>query len=195
MTQPEPAPLVVVISGPSGAGKDTVIGVALDLDPSLSKVATAKTRAPRPGEVEGVHHVFLTDDEFQRWIAEDAFLEHVEIYGHRSGVPKAAVDDLLSQGLTPILRTDVQGARTLKANLKDALLVFVTAPDLDSLERRMRSRAAETEDEIVARLAEAEAEMAEAGWFDLVIVNDDGSHDDAARELVRAIAAARRRDH
>ena len=195
MTQPEPAPLVVVISGPSGAGKDTVIGAALDLDPSLSKVATAKTRAPRPGEVEGVHHVFLTDDEFQRWIAEDAFLEHVEIYGHRSGVPKAAVDDLLSQGLTPILRTDVQGARTLKANLKDALLVFVTAPDLDSLERRMRSRAAETEDEIVARLAEAEAEMAEAGWFDLVIVNDDGSHDDAARELVRAIAAARRRDH
>ena len=195
MTQPEPAPLVVVISGPSGAGKDTVIGAALDLDPSLSKVATAKTRAPRPGEVEGVHHVFLTDDEFQRWIAEDAFLEHVEIYGHRSGVPKAAVDDLLSQGLTPILRTDVQGARTLKANLKDALLVFVTAPDLDSLERRMRSRAAETEDEIVARLAEAEAEMAEAGWFDLVIVNDDGAHDDAARELVRAIAAARRRDH
>lgn len=195
MTQPEPAPLVVVISGPSGAGKDTVIGAALNLDPSLSKVATAKTRAPRPGEVEGVHHVFLTDDEFQRWIAEDAFLEHVEIYGHRSGVPKAAVDDLLSQGLTPILRTDVQGARTLKANLKDALLVFVTAPDLDSLERRMRSRAAETEDEIVARLAEAEAEMAEAGWFDLVIVNDDGAHDDAARELVRAIAAARRRDH
>ena len=190
MTQPEPAPLVVVISGPSGAGKDTVIGAALDLDPSLSKVATAKTRAPRPGEVEGVHHVFLTDDEFQRWIAEDAFLEHVEIYGHRSGVPKAAVDDLLSQGLTPILRTDVQGARTLKANLKDALLVFVTAPDLDSLERRMRSRAAETEDEIVARLAEAEAEMAEADWFDLVIVNDDGAHDDAARELVRAIAAA-----
>ena len=97
MTQPEPAPLVVVISGPSGAGKDTVIGAALDLDPSLSKVATAKTRAPRPGEVEGVHHVFLTDDEFQRWIAEDAFLEHVEIYGHRSGVPKAAVDDLLSR--------------------------------------------------------------------------------------------------
>ena len=195
MTQPEPAPLVVVISGPSGAGKDTVIGAALDLDPSLSKVATAKTRTPRPGEVEGVHHVFLSDEEFQRWIAEDAFLEHVEIYGHRSGVPKAAVDDLHRQGRTPVLRTDVQGARTLKANLKDALLVFVTAPDLGSLERRMRSRAAETEDEIAARLAEAEAEMAEAGWFDLVIVNDDGAHDDAARELVRAIAAARRRDH
>ena len=77
--------------------------------------------------------------------------------------------------------------------LDDPLLVFVTAPDLDSLERRMRSRAAETEDEIVARLAEAEAELAEAGWFDLVIVNRDDSHDDAAEQLVRAIASARAR--
>lgn len=191
MSRSDPAQLVVVISGPSGAGKDTVIGAALDMDPSLAKVATAKTRAPRPGEVEGLHHVFLSDEEFERWIAEDAFLEHVDIYGHRSGVPRAAVEDLLGQGRTPILRTDIQGARTLKTNLDDPLLVFVTAPDLDSLERRMRSRAAESEAEIVARLAEAEAELAEVGWFDLVIVNDDGSHVEAARELVRAISSAR----
>ena len=187
----EPAPLVVVISGPSGAGKDTVIEEALTLDSSLSKVATAKTRAPRPGEVEGVHHVFLSDDEFERWIAEDAFLEHVNIYGHRSGVPKAAVEDLLSQGRTPILRTDVEGARTLKANLPSPLLVFVTAPDIDALERRMRARAAETETEIAARLAEAQAEMAEADWFDLVIVNNDDGHHAAAHQLVKAIEAER----
>ena len=190
-SQPDPAPLVVVISGPSGAGKDTVIEEALALDPSLSKVATAKTRAPRPGEIEGVHHVFLSDDEFERWIAEDAFLEHVNIYGHRSGVPKAAVEELLSQGRTPILRTDVEGARTLKANLPSPLLVFVTAPDIDALERRMRARAAETETEIAARLAEAQAEMAEADWFDLVIVNNDDSHHAAAHQLVKAIAARR----
>lgn len=187
----DPAPLVVVISGPSGAGKDTVIEEALALDPSLSKVATAKTRAPRPGEIEGVHHVFLSDDEFERWIAEDAFLEHVNIYGHRSGVPRAAVEDLLSQGRTPILRTDVEGARTLKANLPSPLLVFVTAPDIDSLERRMRARAAETEAEIAARLAEARDEMAEADWFDLVILNNDDSHHAAARQLVQAIEAER----
>ncbi len=182
---------MVVISGPSGAGKDTVIEEALALDPSLSKVATAKTRAPRPGEIEGVHHVFLSDDEFERWIAEDAFLEHVNIYGHRSGVPKAAVEDLLSQGRTPILRTDVEGARTLKANLPAPLLVFVTAPDIDALERRMRARAAETETEIAARLAEARAEMAEADWFDLVIVNNDDGHHAAAHQLVKAIEAER----
>ena len=193
MTAAEPVQLVVVVSGQSGAGKDTVIAGAMDLDPSLSKVATAKTRAPRPGEVEGVHHVFLTDEQFDRWVAEGAFLEYVEIYGHRSGVPRAAVDDLLSQGKTPILRTDIQGARTLRDRLDDPLLIFVTAPDLDSLERRIRSRAAETEAEIVARLAEAEAELAEADWFDLVIVNQDGSHDDAARQLVEAISSARAR--
>ena len=193
MSQSDLAQLVVVISGPSGAGKDTVIAEALALDPSLAKVATAKTRAPRPGEIEGVHHVFLSDEEFDRWLAKDAFLEHVEIYGHRSGVPKAAVEHLLSEGRTPILRTDVAGARTLKANLHDSLLVFVTAPDITSLEARMRTRAAETESEIAARLAEAEAEMAEVGWFDVVIVNNDDAHQDAARTLVNAIAEERAR--
>lgn len=187
------APLVVVISGPSGAGKDTVIEEAIALDSNLSKVATAKTRAPRPGEVDGVHHVFLSDEEFDRWLAEDAFLEHVEIYGHRSGVPRAAVDELVALGRVPILRTDVEGARTLKANLQDPLLVFITAPNIESLERRMRSRAAETEPEIIARLDAAEAEMAEASWFDLVIVNQDNSHNHAAHELVDAIEAERRR--
>ena len=193
MSQSDLAQLVVVISGPSGAGKDTVIAEALALDPSLAKVATAKTRAPRLGEIEGVHHVFLSDEEFDRWLAEDAFLEHVEIYGHRSGVPKAAVEHLLSEGRTPILRTDVAGARTLKANLHDPLLVFVTAPDITSLEARMRTRAAETESEIAARLAEAEAEMAEVGWFDVVIVNNNDAHQDAARTLVNAIAEERAR--
>lgn len=193
MSQGDPAPLVVVISGPSGAGKDTVIEAALDLDPSLSKVATVKTRAPRPGEVEGIHHVFLTEEEFDRWIDEDAFLEHAEVYGHRSGVPRVAVDTLLAQGRTPILRTDIQGARMLKANLDRPLLIFITVPSIDQLERRMRSRGAESEDEIATRLAEAEAEMAEAEWFDVLIVNHNESHHQAARELVDIINEARNR--
>ena len=191
MSPSDPVPLVVVVSGPSGAGKDTVIEAALSLDPSLAKVATVKTRAPRPGEIEGVHHVFLSDEEFDRWLAEDAFLEHVEIYGHRSGVPRAAVEDLLSRGRTPILRTDVAGARTLQTALRGPLLVLITVPNVDSLERRLRARAAETEREIAMRLAEAEAEMAEAGWFDLVIVNDDDAHEHAARALIDAIAEER----
>ncbi|MCY3568675.1 MAG: guanylate kinase [Chloroflexi bacterium] len=192
MSRSEPAPLVVVISGPSGAGKDTVINAAMALDRTLSKVATAKTRAPRQGEVDGVHHVFLSEEQFDRWVAEDAFLEHVTSYGHRSGVPRAAVDDLLAQGRTVILRTDVEGARTLKTKLDHPFLVFITAPDIASLARRLRSRDAETEEEMAARLAEAEAEMAEADWFDLVLVNDDDDHDHAARRLVDAINARSR---
>jgi len=191
MSRSEPPPLVVVISGPSGAGKDTVINAAMAIDRSLAKVATAKTRAPRRGEVDGVHHVFLTEEQFDRWVAEEAFLEHVTSYGHRSGVPRAAVDDLLSEGHTVILRTDVEGARTLKAKLDDPFLVFITAPDIASLARRLRSRDAETDEEMAARLAEAEAEMAEADWFDLVIVNEDNGHDHAARRLVDAISARR----
>ena len=193
LLQAETSPLVVVISGPSGAGKDTVIEAALALDPSLAKVATAKTRAPRPGEIDGVHHVFLSDEEFDRWVAEGEFLEHVEIYGHRSGVPRAAVDRLLAEGRIPVLRTDVAGARTLRAALDAPLLVFVTVPDVAALERRIRARGAETEREISARLAEAEAEMAESVWFDRVIVNGDQQHEVAARSLVEAISQERQR--
>ena len=193
LLQAETSPLVVVISGPSGAGKDTVIEAALALDPALAKVATAKTRAPRPGEIDGVHHVFLSDEEFDRWVAEGEFLEHVEIYGHRSGVPRAAVDRLLAEGRIPILRTDVAGARTLRAALDAPLLVFVTVPDVPALERRIRARGAETEREISARLAEAEAEMAESVWFDRVIVNGDQQHEVAARSLVEAISQERQR--
>ncbi len=193
LSQAETSPLVVVISGPSGAGKDTVIEAALALDPALAKVATAKTRAPRPGEIDGVHHVFLSDEEFDRWVAEGEFLEHVEIYGHRSGVPRAAVDRLLAEGRIPILRTDVAGARTLRAALDAPLLAFVTVPDVAALERRIRARGAETEREISARLAEAEAEMAESVWFDRVIVNGDQQHEVAARSLVEAISQERQR--
>ena len=193
LSQAETSPLVVVISGPSGAGKDTVIEAALALDPSLAKVATAKTRAPRPGEIDGVHHVFLSDEEFDRWVAEGEFLEHVEIYGHRSGVPRAAVDRLLTEGRIPILRTDVAGALTLRAALDAPLLAFVTVPDVAALERRIRARGAETEREISARLAEAEAEMAESVWFDRVIVNGDQQHEVAARSLVEAISQERQR--
>ncbi len=193
MSESEPTPLVVIISGPSGAGKDTVINSALSRDESLAKVATAKTRAPRPGEVDGEHHVFLTDDQFDRWVAEDAFLEHVVSYGHRSGVPRAAVDKLLGQGRTVILRTDVEGARTLRERLDQPLLVFLTVADRAELERRIRARGAEGEQQIAVRLAEAEAEMAESHWFDVVIVNHEGQQDAATTDLIQAIDEERRR--
>ncbi len=188
---PEPdTAFVVVVSGPSGAGKDTVIQHALARDASLATVATVKTRPPRPGEIDGVHQVFLSEDEFDEWLAADRFLEHAQVYNHRSGVPRAAVEDLLAAGRTVVLRTDVQGAHTLKSGLVAPLLVFVTAP-IDALARRMRARAGDSEEEIAERLRFAESELAEAEWFDVVIVNDDDRQDDAADALLQAIQAER----
>ena len=191
MTPAEEAPIVVVISGPSGAGKDTVLHLALSLDDSLTTVATAKTRAPRRGEQDGVHHVFLSEQEFDRWLAKDAFLEHATVYGHRSGVPRRAVEEQLAAGKSVILRTDIQGARSLRERLPGCLLVFVTVRDRAELRRRMQSRGTDSEPDMERRLAEAAAEMSESHWFDHVIVNETGGAEAAAESLLGYLQAAR----
>ena len=188
-----PAPLVVVLSGPSGAGKDSVLAAALRRDDRLARVVTAKTRAPRPGERDGVHQIFLSDQQFDDLLARDGFLEHATVYGHRSGVPRDQVERLLAAGKTVVLRTDVQGARTLRAKIPEALLIFLTVPDLDDLERRLRARAADDEAAMRRRLAIAREEMAEADGFDHVIVNDDGGLDAAVEELLAVIDRERAR--
>ena len=187
---PDAAAFVVVVSGPSGAGKDTVIRAALAQDDSLATVVTVKTRPPRPGEIDGVHQVFLSEAEFDEWLRDDRFLEHAHVYDHRSGVPRDAVDALLRDGKIVILRTDVQGARTLKRRVADPLLVFITAPP-DALARRMQERAGDSPDEIAKRLRAAQAEIAEADWFDVVIVNEDGRQDEASAALLEAVRAER----
>lgn len=192
-SQPEPAPIVVVLSGPSAAGKDTVLHRALELDSSLTTVATAKTRPPRPAEQHGVHHVFLSDAEFDCWLAQDAFLEHATVYGHRSGVPRAAVEERLAQGRSVIIRTDVQGARTLRERLPDSLLIFLSVPERSMLRERIERRGADSAADIERRMEEVDAELAEAGWFDHVVMNPDGAEDAAAAALVELIRAARRR--
>ncbi len=191
MPEPDP-PIVAVLSGPSGAGKDTILHGAMDLDPSLATVATAKTRPPRRGEIHGVHHQFLSEREFDEWLAAGRFIEHATVYGHRSGVPREAVEAQLQLGKSVIIRTDVQGARTLRERLPDALLVFVTVPDASVLRGRMLRRGTDSEADMEVRLAEAEAEMSEASWFDAVIMNEDGREWAAAESLVAAIAEARR---
>ena len=188
-----PAPLVVVLSGPSGAGKDSVLAAALPRDDRLARVVTAKTRPPRVGERDGVHHLFLSDQQFDDLLARDGFLEHATVYGHRSGVPRDQVERLLAEGKTVVLRTDVQGARTLRAKIPEALLVFLTVPDLDDLERRLRARATEDEAAMRRRLAIAREEMAEADGFDHVIVNGEGALDTAVAELLAVIDRERAR--
>ena len=184
-------PLLVVLSGPSAAGKDTLLRAALERNDRLATIVTAKTRKPRPGETHGVHHLFLSEHEFDALIAAGALLEHATVYDHRSGVPRDQVRDLLAQGKTVVVRTDVQGARTLRAKVPQALLVLLTVPDTAELERRLRARAADDEAAIQRRLDVALEEMAEAGRFDRVILNTTGGLDEAATELLRVIEEER----
>ena len=193
MTEPAGPGLVVVLSGPSGVGKDSVLAAALARDDRLARVVTAKTRAPRPGEIDGVHHLFLSVEEFDDLLARGGLLEHAEVYGHYSGVPRDQVEQLLGEGKTVVLRTDVQGARTLRAKIPQALLVFLTVPGVDDLERRMRARGGDDEAAMRRRLAVAREEMAEAVNFDHVIVNREGGLAAAADELLAVIDAERAR--
>ncbi len=179
-----PSALVVVLSGPSGAGKDTSLRASLQADYRLAGVVTAKTRAPRPGEVDGVHQIFLSDAQFDAQLAAGGFLEHADVYGHRSGVPRDQVRALVNQQKTVCIRTDLQGARTLRQRIPQALLIFVTVPDLATLEARLRARAADSEADLQIRLNAAREEMAAAAEFDHIIINHEGRESDAVDQLL-----------
>lgn len=181
-----------MLSGPSGAGKDTILRAALQRDAlhghnRLAGVVTAKTRPPRSGEIDGVHQIFLSDAEFDAQLAQDGFLEHAQVYGHRSGVPRDQVRALVDQGKTVCIRTDIQGARTLRERIPQAVLIFVTVPDLPTLEARLRTRAADSEADLQIRLAAAREEMAAAPEFDHVIVNHEGRESAAVDELLAVL--------
>ena len=189
----EPVPLFVVLSGPSGAGKDTVLRAVLDADSDLATIVTAKTRRPRVGEVDGINHLFLSDTEFRAQVEAGDFLEHAEVYGHLSGVPRDQVRRYLDAGTTVIVRTDVQGARTLRARVPGAVLVFLTVPDRETLERRLRARNTDSEADLERRLTAAAREMADTEWFDYVIVNHEDDQAEAARRALEIITLERAR--
>ena len=186
-------PLFVVLSGPSGAGKDTVLRAVLKADSSLATIVTAKTRPPRVGEVDGVNHLFLSESEFRAQIGAGGFLEHAEVYGHLSGVPRDQVRRHLEAGKTVVVRTDVQGARTLRDKVPGAVLVFLTVPDRETLERRLRLRNADSEPELQRRLVAAVREMADSEWFDYIVVNQEEAQAEASRRLLEIIAQERDR--
>lgn len=165
---------LIVIAGPSGVGKGSIVAQLLARDPDrLALSVSATTRAPRPGEVEGVHYRFVSDEAFDAMIERGELLEWAEVVGHRSGTPRRAVEELLASGHDVVLEIDVQGARQVRALVPDAVLIFVAPPSLRELERRLRDRGTESEERIALRLATASAELDERDRFDHVVVNDD----------------------
>ena len=189
----EVAPLLVAISGPSGVGKDTLIDKLLESEPRMRKVATVTTRPPRPGEVQGIHHYFVSPERFQQLIAEGALLEHARVYDNWYGVPRADVDKLIGDGWDVILRTDIQGVASIKALAPHALTIFIAPVDMADLEARLRRRGgAETEDRAL-RLETARREMEAARTFDHVVVNPEYALDSAVESVRRILAKERSR--
>jgi guanylate kinase len=176
---------LIVVSGPSGAGKDTLIRAALDAIPELALIASATTREPREGEVDGRDHVFLSREEFERWIEEDRLLEWAQYSGNLYGTPQQSVEELLENGRSVILRIELQGARQVKERRPDAVMVFVRAPSLEETRRRLESRATETSESVESRMATAIQEIAARDEFDYEVVN--GEYEQARKDMIETL--------
>ena len=161
-----------MISGPSGVGKGTVVRRLLETDPSLYYSVSAKTRAPRPNEVNGREYWFVSEREFDDLLERGALLEWASMFGHRSGTPAAPVEAQRDAGVDVLLEIDVQGARQIRERVPDAVLIFLEPPSREELARRLRARGTEHGAELDRRLATADEEMAEAGRFAPRVVND-----------------------
>lgn len=175
---------MVVLSGPSAVGKSTVVRCLRDRIPDLHFSVSVTTRAPRPGEVDGVDYSFVTVDEFQRLIDEGALLEWAEIHGglHRSGTPARPVLDAIAAGRPVLIEVDLAGARAVKAAMPEVISVFLAPPSWEELKKRLIGRGTESPEVIERRLATARDELAAQGDFDAVVVNSD--LESACSELV-----------
>ncbi len=194
-----PGAMLIIISGPSGVGKDTIIDALRRRDAEAGRVGdrhyvvTCTTRAPRNGEVDGVDYQFLTRDEFLRIRAERGFLEANEVHGNWYGSPRDQVRDALVAGRDVILKIDVQGAQVVKDQVSEALLIFVVPPSLEALFQRLRDRATETADELELRQRNAAIELARDKDYDHVVTNETGQVERTAARIDAHIADEHRR--
>jgi len=194
-----PGAMLIIISGPSGVGKDTIIDALrrreVDAGSRLDRhyVVTCTTRPPRPGEIDGVHYHFLSREAFLDLHAARGFLEANEVHGNWYGSPRAEVRDALVAGRDVILKIDVQGAQIVKKQVTEAFLIFVVPPSMEELFSRLRSRATETAEELEVRQRDAAIELARQGDYDEVVTNETGQVEETAAEIERIIEAEHRR--
>lgn len=186
---PTPTPLLIVISGYSGVGKDTVIKAMAAAGIPFHFVVTATSRAPREGEVPGVDYHFFPPAEFEERIAKGEFLEHANVYDQYKGVPKWEVSDAMASGQDVVMRLDVQGAATIRKLVPEALLIFISTESEEELVGRLRARGTETPETLRRRLEKVGVEAETIPLFDYVVINRDGELDRAV-ECIRAILAA-----
>jgi guanylate kinase len=185
----ETYPLLIVISGTPGAGKDSVIQRLKDRDHPFHFVVTATDRPPRPGEVHGRDYFFLTAVEFETMVGNDELLEHALVYGQHKGVPKQQVREALASGKDVVMRIDVQGATTIRNLVPEAVLIFLTAPSEEELVQRLHQRGSDSPEQIEKRIATAREEMKRLPEFDYIVVNRDGELDRAVDDVLAIVRA------
>ena len=192
--EPDKNGLLLVVSGPSAVGKDTVLDALLlvpdaRLPYAIKKCVTTTTRPPRAGETDGLDYNFVTAAQFNDLVARDELLEYAEVHGYYYGTPHTYVTNERALGTDVILKIDVQGGRAVKQKVPDAVLIFLQPPSLEELERRLRGRATENEEAIARRLLNARREMAQRPHYDYAVTND------AVEDAVDTIVAILRAEH
>ena len=181
--RPQKQGLLFVLSAPSGAGKDTVIGKLRERGVDFHVVSSVTTRAPRPGESDGNPYHFVSHETFQRMVQNDELLEHAQVYGNWYGQPLQQVKDNLRVGRDVLLKIDVQGAATVRRKVADAIFIFLMPGSAEEQVERLTNRQTETEEEQVRRLAEARTELAQREEFEYCIVNRQGQIEEAVTHL------------
>jgi len=186
-------PLMVVISGPSGVGKDTVVDRMQERGLPFHFVVTATTRARRSTEVEGVDYIFLPQTEFKGMIEAGEFIEHALVYGEHKGIPRQQVQQALASGMDVVLRVDVQGAKTLRGLYPEALLIYLATPSEDELVERLKRRRTESPEKLQLRLEAAREEFGYLHLFDYAVINAEGQVEQAVDTILAIIQAEHHR--
>ena len=187
-------PQIIVLSGPSGAGKDTVIRKLRLRNHRRHFIITATTRQPRAGEQDGVDYHFFTEATFQKMVNDGEFLEWAKVYDNWYGVPKQAVKQGLDENKDVIIKVDVQGAATIKKLVPQAILIFIAPPSHEELIRRLSRRGTETDAELRLRIARAHEELENLEIFDYIVINHENQADATAAEIDNIIECEKQED-
>lgn len=191
--RPRPQPLLIVLSGPSGVGKDSVLKRMKERGIPFHFVVTATTRPPRPGEQHGVDYYFVSKDEFARMIEEEQLMEWSLVYGDYKGIPKGPIVQALARGQDVIMRIDVQGAAKVRALCPEAVLIFLVAESEEALKERLRQRGTESEESLRLRLAMVREELKHVENFDYIVVNRQGALDETVDTILAIVKAEHHR--
>ncbi len=186
---PVSSPLLIVISGPSGVGKDVTLKRMKEMGYPFHFVVTTTDRPVRPGEVDGVDYIFVSSAAFEHMIAGNELLEHAVVYGQHKGVSKAQVRQALASGQDVVMRLDVQGAATIRRLVPDSVLIFLTAESEEVLVARLTARRTESEEALRARLEIARQEMERIDGFDYIVINRDGQLDETVKTIAAIVTA------